>query len=74
MLDLLEFRYRKKSHSLAGWPLIGIMLLTLFFSILAAFSSFKTPSEVPIAPGVGGYARWPQSSPVSGYINSFGFS
>lgn len=37
-----------------------------------AFSSFKTPSEVPTAPGVGGYARWPQSSPASTNAESKG--
>jgi len=31
-----------------------------------AFSSFKTPSEVPTAPGVGGRVRLPQVSSVSG--------
>lgn len=37
-----------------------------------AFSSFKTPSEVPTAPGVGGYARWLQSSPASTNAESKG--
>jgi len=37
-----------------------------------AFSSFKTPSEVPTAPGVGGRVRLPQVSSASTYAESRG--